>query len=466
MRRSGMARGASLALVVGLAFAASSRASADAVTGYVFTDGFEGALAWRPFEELVAGDTCANASSDPSIVSETSSRAHSGSASLQIRTNPADAPNFDNHVIAQQELFAAGQTGRWKFDVFVYVDATAILDTQTGPELSLQSTRQIEAGVWRTMTGGVQYSGSQWVPTKWRVWGATGSNGTESETVDWLETTGPTLSETGWYELSYEIDYDALAYVGASITSPSGVASTIGVAGTALAREMKFSESAFWATMEAQNLWDCNGDGVAWQSTVDYDDVTITQTSGVLARPPTATNTSPTTGMGQASTFAIPASDPDGNLDWSTVTFPVPPTHGTVTVDATAGTMTYTPNAGFAGGDGFKFQVCDRTLLCASAWIGMGVQNHAPVAVDTSVTTPANTPITLALPISDVDGNLDFSTTTELVPPSSGTTSYDDAAGTVTYTPAPNVTGSAGFKFRVCDTYAACAEAWISVTID
>jgi uncharacterized repeat protein (TIGR01451 family) len=64
-------------------------------------------------------------------------------------------------------------------------------------------------------------------------------------------------------------------------------------------------------------------------------------------------------------------SSPGHALVPATVTVTAAPSHGTATVDATTGTITYTPLAGFTGTDTFTYQVCDNAVPanCGSAQV-------------------------------------------------------------------------------------------------
>ena len=72
--------------------------------------------------------------------------------------------------------------------------------------------------------------------------------------------------------------------------------------------------------------------------------------------------------------IAFTASDPDGDrLIYSVPTTGLPgaPQYGTVAVDNTAGTFTYTPSQTFIGTDTFSFVVSDETDVHVHAWDGL-----------------------------------------------------------------------------------------------
>lgn len=455
-------------------------ASADPLYGYTFHDDFEGPLGWSAFEEPVSGDPCAGTSGLlDQVVSrtETGDPVHSGATALRLFANPLDLPDFSNHILAQQRLLTEGQTGLWRFTAFVYADPRKQGDdpdsmphtlpfTQTGPEMSLQNTRQVAPGEWRTFTAGIQYVGNKWVPKKWNVWTIDGPGPRpDSDHAHWANLPSlPALDQLGWYELTLDVDYWSNRYIALGITWPSGATTFHDLSSVPIAAEVKFSDSAFWATLEGQNLYSC-GAGKAWDAKFYYDDVTVQQIDGALERPPTADFTTVSTGMGQSVLFPLPASDPDGDLDLDSFELAVPPSHGTAQLVATLGHILYSPKSGFAGGDGFKLRICDTSLACAETWVELSVINHAPVASQIKVYTKVSTKVTFALPITDVDGNLDWSTAKVTQPPSLGSVVIDASQGKATYTPPSGLTGDFGFKFRVCDTYGACGGAWVVASV-
>lgn len=53
---------------------------------------------------------------------------------------------------------------------------------------------------------------------------------------------------------------------------------------------------------------------------------------------------------------------PSESLDRSSVSIVVQPSHGTVSINATTGVITYTPAAGYSGVDNFSYRVCDNNI--------------------------------------------------------------------------------------------------------
>lgn len=73
--------------------------------------------------------------------------------------------------------------------------------------------------------------------------------------------------------------------------------------------------------------------------------------------------------------------DPDGNLDPSTLTATSGPSNGTLT-DNGDGTFTYTPNTNWSGTDSFVYQVCDTGGLCDTATVSITVNPVVDALID------------------------------------------------------------------------------------
>ena len=139
--------------------------------------------------------------------------------------------------------------------------------------------------------------------------------------------------------------------------------------------------------------------------------------------------------------------DPDGNLDPTSVTVTVAPTNGTAAVNATNGEVTYTPNPDFNGNDTFTYQVCDASVppLCDTAVVTIVVNpiNDPPVANDDSnyqVTKGQTLTInTVPTGLLGNDTDVDNDPLTELTvtqvggDPANATTFTLNADGTFTY---------------------------------
>ncbi|MDQ6741134.1 MAG: cadherin-like domain-containing protein, partial [Actinomycetota bacterium] len=191
-----------------------------------------------------------------------------------------------------------------------------------------------------------------------------------------------------------------------------------------------------------------------------------------------------TTNEDTAVTITLNGTDADDNA----LTFSITqqPTHGTLSaisapnctaVNTCTATVTYTPSTNYFGADSFKFKANDGMLDSAAATVSLTVNavNHAPVASASPnpATTNEDTPVTIALTGTDVDGNsLTFAVTAQ---PTHGTLSAVSAPNcsavntcmaTVTYTPAAYYHGADSFKFKANDGTLDSAVVTVSLTVN
>ncbi len=169
--------------------------------------------------------------------------------------------------------------------------------------------------------------------------------------------------------------------------------------------------------------------------------------------------------------IAVPGvlgNDSDVDGDALTATVVTGPANGTLTLNAD-GSFDYTPNLDFTGTDTFTYDACDPDGLCDSATVTITVDpvNDAPVANDDTATTPEDTPVTVdaAANDTDVDGNLDPTTTAVVTGPTNGTVT-NNGDGTFEYTPNQDFTGTDTFTYEICDTDGLCDTAIVSITVD
>ncbi len=166
--------------------------------------------------------------------------------------------------------------------------------------------------------------------------------------------------------------------------------------------------------------------------------------------------------------------DPEGNLDNTSVTVTTPPSNGTATVDPVTGEITYTPNSGFSGTDTLIYSICDTGMpvLCDTALVIITVNpvNDAPVANGDTATTDEDVPVVINVPSNDtdIDGNLDETSVTIVTPPSHGTVTIDPVTGEITYTPDPDFNGTDTVIYSICDTGmpVLCDTALVIITVN
>ena len=174
---------------------------------------------------------------------------------------------------------------------------------------------------------------------------------------------------------------------------------------------------------------------------------------------PVASNQSVTTDEDVAKLISLNATDVDGNtLNYSIVT---PPSHGTLT--GAAPNVTYTPSLYYNGSDSFTFKANDGTVDSNTATVSITITpvNHAPIAIDQSISTVEYAAKEITLSATDVDGNtLTFLVVTQ---PTHG--SLTGTAPNVTYTPALFYHGPDSFTFSANDGTVDSNIATVSINV-
>ncbi|MGO0059118.1 Ig-like domain-containing protein [Brevibacillus fluminis] len=177
---------------------------------------------------------------------------------------------------------------------------------------------------------------------------------------------------------------------------------------------------------------------------------TITITiNGPENQAPTVGNDSKTTTKNTPVSGTVTASDADG--DALTYSVKTDASNGTVTVNPADGSWTYTPNADYVGPDTFTVEVSDGKGGTVTSTITITInapENQAPTVGNDSKTTTKNTPVSGTVTASDADEDtLTYSVKTDA---SNGTVTLNPA-GSWTYTPNTDFTGTDSFAIEVSD---------------
>ena len=139
------------------------------------------------------------------------------------------------------------------------------------------------------------------------------------------------------------------------------------------------------------------------------------------------------------------------------------PTNGQISnFNQMTGELTYTPNNNFFGSDSFTFKVIDSQGLesTESAAVSINVKevtlppvNNPPVAVDKTMETNSNIPVSITLEGRDIDQGDTINSFTIISNPTNGQISnFNSNTGTLTYTPNNNYAGQDSFTFKVTDS--------------
>jgi cysteine-rich repeat protein len=148
---------------------------------------------------------------------------------------------------------------------------------------------------------------------------------------------------------------------------------------------------------------------------------------------------------------ALVANDTDPEGGALSITAVGNATHGTVALVGT--TVTFTPAVDYSGSASFDYTVSDGVGTdTGTVTITVTAAPDAPVAVDDVAAATEDQPATLVaatLAANDTDADGDALTVTAVGVPSGGAVAL--VGGTITFTPAPNLTGTAGFDYTVSD---------------
>ncbi len=202
----------------------------------------------------------------------------------------------------------------------------------------------------------------------------------------------------------------------------------------------------------------------------DFDDFSIV--TNAPNQPPVAVDDNATTDEDTASDpIAVLVNDTDdGTLDASSVTVVSAPSNGTATANSD-GTITYTPEPDFSGGDSFTYTVDDNegaTSNEATVSVTVSPVNDAPVAVDDGYETDEDETLTVAAPgvlgnDSDVDGDPLTATLDSDV--SNGTLTLN-ADGSFSYTPNSGFSGTDSFTYVANDGTVNSDPATVTITVN
>ena len=208
----------------------------------------------------------------------------------------------------------------------------------------------------------------------------------------------------------------------------------------------------------------------AVQSTPATVTITITAVNDAPAAVADAFSTTPGTPLTRTGAQGVLANDTDIDSTTRTATLLSQPANGTVTMQADGG-FTYTPNAGFTGTNTFTYRVSDGTLTSdGTVTITVAANNVAPEAEDDNFTTNEDVPFSVSpaggVLANDTDANAGNSLTAIIVTqPTAGMINFT-AAGSFTYTPPANFSGTVTFTYKANDGTADSNAATVTITVN
>jgi hypothetical protein len=252
-----------------LGCALSEPTTAQSDQPFRFLDDFETDQGWGMFEEIVGGSPCYGAGIGEAARS--TNAVFKGSYSLRVWANKASTSK-SNHVIAQKQISSSGQTGRFRYQLYAYRAPETATSGEVGPELSMQNTREISPGEFRTSTAGIQYRANPFSPLyrSWAVWAEVAPGKADWQTF----MTTDVLPPEQWYFMAVEADYTTNRYVRFWLQG-HGIDLSRDLSAYSIAHEVKFNEQAFWLTLESENLFNNCGTAGNLDYKIYYDDIIL-----------------------------------------------------------------------------------------------------------------------------------------------------------------------------------------------
>jgi VCBS repeat-containing protein len=200
-----------------------------------------------------------------------------------------------------------------------------------------------------------------------------------------------------------------------------------------------------------------------------FASATATVSISVSNAAPTSTDDAYTVFRNQ--TLSVPAggvldNDTDADGDALSATLWVGTANGTVTLAANGG-FTYTPIAGYVGGDAFTYHASDGTASSGRATVIIQVKDRKPVAGSDKASVDAGAAISRPAPgllANDTDADGDALSSTIASGPSHGTASVAPN-GAWTYVPDPGFSNVDTFTYTVSDGVFSSTPATVQITV-
>ncbi|MCP4787289.1 MAG: tandem-95 repeat protein [Fuerstiella sp.] len=181
---------------------------------------------------------------------------------------------------------------------------------------------------------------------------------------------------------------------------------------------------------------------------------------------PVANADSASTEINTAMIISVLSNDTDANGDILSFDQIVSnPSNGQVIVNA-SGTVTYTPDTDFLGGDSFTYTATDGVLSSNAATVSITVAppNNVPLANPDSTTTDEDTDIIIDVLANDTDADGQLLTPSIVTQPENGAATVN-VNGAITYSPDEDFNGTDSFTYRASDGIDDSIPATVSLTV-
>ena len=165
-------------------------------------------------------------------------------------------------------------------------------------------------------------------------------------------------------------------------------------------------------------------------------------------------------------TFDPRTNDRDPNGDALTITAASGASHGTLTIINGGTEIEYVPAAGYYGTDSFTYTISDGSLTdTATVAVQVIGQNSPPDAVDDSVETGIDSPVTFDPRTNDTDPNAHALLVVNLGSATSGSVEILSGGTEVRYTPNTGFVGSDSFTYTIEDSEGLSDTATVNVSV-
>jgi hypothetical protein len=179
---------------------------------------------------------------------------------------------------------------------------------------------------------------------------------------------------------------------------------------------------------------------------------TVTITVNAMPDPPVAVDDVAGVDEDAAVTFDVRGNDSDIDGDTLSVIAVSDPSSGAATINPD-GTITYTPDGDFYGGDSFSYTISDGNGGTATANVAVTVNpvDDPPTANDDSADTLPNVAVSIAVLANDTHADGDSLDVATVSDPAGGAAAIE-LDGTITYTPDPGFHGADSFTYEAGDS--------------
>lgn len=157
--------------------------------------------------------------------------------------------------------------------------------------------------------------------------------------------------------------------------------------------------------------------------------------------------------------------DPQNNIDPTSVEILNNPTHGNVSVISETGNVIYEPETNYYGTDEFEYIIYDEDDFSDRAIVKITILpiNDAPIINNDTIETEEDHSIEINTLLNDfdIDGAINVSSLTIDSDPIYGGVSINETNGIITYSPDNDFYGDDYFTYQVCDDSSDCQSATV-----